>query len=83
MIQDFFYSIFSDKNLLHYGGSSIVCAFGTRYQSYCSNLVRTLLVNPSEEVKNTYKFLIECEELIINELKHGKAWRLFFLYSFY
>ncbi|CAF4151822.1 unnamed protein product [Rotaria sordida] len=60
-----------DNNLLHYGGSSIVCAFGIRYKSYCSNLVRTLLVNPSEEMKNTYKFLIECEGLIINELKHG------------
>ncbi len=72
-----FYSIFSDKNLLHYGGSSIVCAFGTRYKWYCSNLVRTILVNPSEEIKDTYKFLIECEELIIKELKHGKT-SLFF-----
>lgn len=64
---------FSDKNLLYYGGgSSIVCAFGTRYKSYCSNLVRTLLVNPTDEMKNIYKFLIQCEEIIINELKHGK-----------
>ena len=63
----------SDKNLLFYGhGTAIVCAFGTRYKSYCSNLVRTLLVNPSEELKDTYKFLIECEELIINQLKHGR-----------
>lgn len=73
---DFFiilYSIlFSDNNILHFGGSSIVCAFGIRYKSYCSNLVRTLLVNPSEEMKTTYQFLIECEELIIKELKHGK-----------
>ncbi|CAF1184005.1 unnamed protein product [Adineta ricciae] len=58
-----------DKNPLHYGGSSIVCAFGTRYKSYCSNLVRTLLVNPSEQMKKTYSFLLECEELIIRELK--------------
>jgi len=59
-----------DKNLLHYGGSSIVCAFGVRYKSYCSNLVRTFLVNPSDEMKNTYKFLTECEDLILRELKH-------------
>ncbi|CAF4469207.1 unnamed protein product, partial [Adineta steineri] len=26
-----------DKSPLHYGGSSIVCAFGIRYKSYCSN----------------------------------------------
>ncbi|CAF4444592.1 unnamed protein product, partial [Adineta steineri] len=46
-------------------------AFGTRYRSYCSNLVRTLLVNPSDEMKNTYKFLMDCEELIIQNLKHN------------
>lgn len=69
-----FFNIFcliSDKNPLHYGGSSIVCAFGIRYKSYCSNLVRTLLVNPSEEMKNTYQFLLDCEEVILRELKHG------------
>ncbi|CAF1037590.1 unnamed protein product [Rotaria sp. Silwood1] len=59
-----------DKNLLHYGGSSIICAFGIRYKSYCSNLVRTLLVNPSEEMKKNYQFLLDCEELILKELKH-------------
>ncbi len=62
----------SDKNPLHYGGSSIVCAFGIRYKSYCSNLVRTLLVNPSEEMKNTYQFLLDCEEVILRELKDGR-----------
>ncbi|CAF0785468.1 unnamed protein product [Adineta steineri] len=65
------FSASNDKNLLHYGGSSIICAFGTRYRSYCSNLVRTLLVNPSDEMKNTYKFLMDCEELIIQNLKHN------------
>ncbi|CAF0939912.1 unnamed protein product [Rotaria sordida] len=59
-----------DKNPLHYGGSSIICAFGIRFKSYCSNLVRTLLVNPSEEMKNTYQFLLDCEEVILRELKH-------------
>jgi nucleosome binding factor SPN SPT16 subunit len=77
---------FSDTKLLHYGGSSIVCAFGIRYKSYCSYLVRTLLVNPSEEIKSTYKFLIECEEIILNELKHGRIYFLvvfLILYHFY
>ncbi|CAF2841546.1 unnamed protein product [Rotaria sp. Silwood2] len=59
-----------DKNTLHYGGSSIICAFGIRYKSYCSNVVRTLLVNPSEEMKKTYQFLLDCEEVILQELKH-------------
>jgi nucleosome binding factor SPN SPT16 subunit len=70
---------FSDTKLLHYGGSSIVCAFGIRYKSYCSNLVRTLLVNPSEEMKNTYQFLLECEETILRELKQGRSKSSFFL----
>ena len=64
---------FSDKHLLHFGGSSIVCAFGVRYKSYCSHLVRTILVNPCDEVKKAYMFLIECEELLLKELKHGST----------
>ncbi|CAF3015468.1 unnamed protein product [Rotaria socialis] len=59
-----------DKNSLHFGGSSIICAFGIRYKSYCSNVVRTLLVNPSEEMKNSYQFLLDCEEVILRALKH-------------
>lgn len=62
----------SDKNLLHYGGSSIVCAFGVRYKSYCSNIVRTLLVNPSKDMESHYGFLLECEEIIINTLQHSR-----------
>ncbi|UJR25446.1 hypothetical protein I4U23_006793 [Adineta vaga] len=61
----------SNKNLLHYDGSSIICALGARYKFYCSNLVRTLLVNPCEEMRNMYQYLVECEELIIRELKHN------------
>ena len=33
--------------------------------------MRTLLVNPSEEMKKTYQFLLDCEELILKELKQG------------
>ena len=47
MLKYFFY--FSDKNMLHFG--SIVCSLGTRYKSYCSNIVRTLMVNPTEKVQ--------------------------------
>ncbi|KAF4526369.1 hypothetical protein B566_EDAN014107 [Ephemera danica] len=44
------FSVVSDKNILHFG--SIVCSLGTRYKSYCSNIVRTLLVNPTDKVQN-------------------------------
>ncbi len=71
--------LISDKNPLHFGGSSIICAFGIRYKCYCSNLVRTLLVNPSEEMKNTYQFLLDCEEVILKELKHGRKSSFFII----
>lgn len=44
---------FSDKNILHFG--VIICSLGTRYKSYCSNLIRTLIVNPTEEMR-VYKY---------------------------
>lgn len=44
---------FSDKNILHFG--VIICCLGTRYKSYCSNLIRTILVNPTEEIR-VYKY---------------------------
>lgn len=40
---------FSDKNILHFG--VIICSLGLRYKSYCSNIIRTILVNPTEEIK--------------------------------
>ncbi|XP_063704152.1 FACT complex subunit spt16 [Culicoides brevitarsis] len=60
----------SDKNVLHFG--SIVCSLGARYKSYCSNIVRTLLVNPSETIQNYYNFLLNMEEDIIKNLVPGK-----------
>lgn len=40
---------FSDKNILHFG--VIICSLGIRYKSYCSNLIRTILVNPTDEIQ--------------------------------
>lgn len=41
------FSAVADKNYLHFG--SIICCLGARYKSYCSNICRTLLVNPTEK----------------------------------
>lgn len=60
------FSAVSDKNILHFG--AIVCSLGARYKSYCSNIVRTLLVNPTDEIQNNYNFLITIEEEIIKKL---------------
>lgn len=44
------FSAVSDKNTtLHFG--VIVCSLGARYKSYCSNIVRTLLVNPTKIIE--------------------------------
>lgn len=54
---------------MHFG--AITCAMGIRYKSYCSNLVRTLMVDPSQEMQDNYNFLVQVEEELLKELKHG------------
>ncbi|XP_050532515.1 FACT complex subunit spt16 isoform X2 [Daktulosphaira vitifoliae] len=63
------FSATSDKNVLHFG--AIICSLGVRYKSYCSNLIRTLLVNPTEEMQVNYDFLVSLQEVLISELKAG------------
>lgn len=63
------FSALSDKNNLHFG--AITCALGVRYRQYCSNIVRTLLVNPTDEQQQLYEFLVNLEEEVLNRLKDG------------
>jgi len=63
------FSVVSDKENLHFG--AIVCSLGVRYKSYCSNIVRTMLVDPSQEVQDLYTYLVSLEDLIISKLKDG------------
>eukprot|EP00088_Acartia_fossae_P005874 TRINITY_DN1265_c0_g1_i5.p1 TRINITY_DN1265_c0_g1~~TRINITY_DN1265_c0_g1_i5.p1 ORF type:complete len:1100 (-),score=479.08 TRINITY_DN1265_c0_g1_i5:747-4046(-) len=63
------FSVVSDKENLHFG--AIICSFGIRYKSYCSNLVRTFLVDPSQDVQDVYSYLVTLEELILSKLKDG------------
>lgn len=63
------FSVVSDKNNLHFG--AIICSLGARYKSYCSNIVRTLLVNPTEEIQNNYNFLLNVEEEVMKKLQNG------------
>nr|XP_022905193.1 FACT complex subunit spt16-like [Onthophagus taurus] len=66
---NFKFSVLSDKNNLHFG--AITCSLGARYKSYCSNVIRTLLVNPSDEVQNNYNFLLNLEEEVLKKLTNG------------
>ncbi|RLU21260.1 hypothetical protein DMN91_005633 [Ooceraea biroi] len=64
------FSAVSDKNTtLHFG--VIICSLGARYKSYCSNIVRTLLVNPTKMIEENYNFLLQLEEEILKKLVAG------------
>jgi len=63
------FSVVSDKENLNFG--AIVCSLGVRYKSYCSNIVRTMLVDPSQSLQDTYTYLVSLEELIIDKLRDG------------
>ena len=58
------FSVSSDKNILHFG--AIVVCLGARYKSYCSNVVRTMLVDPTETMQRTYEILSEIEDKVGN-----------------
>lgn len=63
------FSAVSDKNNLHFG--AIICSFGARYKLYCSNIVRTLLVNPTDEMQGNYNFLLQLEEELLKKMQPG------------
>ncbi|XP_030831419.1 FACT complex subunit SPT16 [Strongylocentrotus purpuratus] len=63
------FSVVSDEHKMHFG--AITCSMGVRYKSYCSNIVRTILVDPTEEQQQNYQLLLEVEEAILQELKPG------------
>lgn len=63
------FSVSSDRNYLHFG--AIVCSLGARYKSYCSNISRTLLVNPSDTVQENYNFVLNLEEELLKKLVPG------------
>ena len=61
--------VYSDKNTLHFG--VITCSLGARYKQYCTNIVRTVMVDPSQEQQDNYEFLLSVHEEILAKLKHG------------
>ncbi|KAH8380500.1 hypothetical protein KR009_011142 [Drosophila setifemur] len=63
------FSAAADKNTLHFG--VIVCSLGARYKSYCSNISRTFLVNPTENMQENYTFLVSVQEEILKLLVPG------------
>ncbi|KAI9224251.1 FACT complex subunit-domain-containing protein [Blastocladiella britannica] len=59
----------SDTEPLHVG--AILCSLGVRYRSYCSNIGRTLLINPTRVQEKNYEFLLEVLGYVVSALRPG------------
>ncbi|NWV10928.1 SP16H protein, partial [Ptilonorhynchus violaceus] len=62
------FSVVSDKSHMHFG--AITCSMGIRYKSYCSNLVRTLMVDPPQDMQEHYGFLLQLQDVMIRDMRH-------------
>ncbi|SCV04579.1 LAME_0H19548g1_1 [Lachancea meyersii CBS 8951] len=48
------------------GNGCILASCGIRYKNYCSNVTRTFLIDPTEEMVSNYEFLCVLQNEIIN-----------------
>lgn len=63
------YSAQSDKEYIHFG--TIVCYLGVRYKNYCSNMARTMFVNPTDAQKEVYTTVSDCFDSIMDKFVPG------------
>ncbi|XP_010272755.1 PREDICTED: FACT complex subunit SPT16-like [Nelumbo nucifera] len=61
----------NDENLYYDSTSVIICAIGSRYNSYCSNVARTFLIDANAIQSKAYEVLLKAHESAINALKLG------------
>ncbi|KAI3719154.1 hypothetical protein L6452_20048 [Arctium lappa] len=52
-------------------GSIITCALGSRYNSYCTNVARTFLIDPDATQSKAYQVLLKTHEAAVGALKPG------------
>ncbi|XP_057979324.1 FACT complex subunit SPT16-like [Malania oleifera] len=62
----------NDEYLYYDSASVIICAIGSRYNSYCSNLARTFLIDANTVQSKAYEVLLKAHEAAISALKPGK-----------
>lgn len=62
-------SAVSTEEQLHAG--VVLCSLGIRYKSYCSNVGRTLLVNPEKPQEDELVFLMSLEQHLVTQLAPG------------
>ncbi|KAK5001744.1 FACT complex subunit spt16, partial [Cryomyces antarcticus] len=58
-----------DDENLHAG--VITSAFGLRYQTYCSSIARTYMVDPNKAQEGNYKLLLSIHEIVLKEIRDG------------
>ncbi|KAJ4832790.1 FACT complex subunit spt16 [Turnera subulata] len=61
----------NDENLYYDSTSVIICAIGSRYNSYCSNVARTFLIDANSTQSKAYEMLLKAQEAAIGALKSG------------
>ncbi|CAJ0961366.1 unnamed protein product, partial [Mesorhabditis belari] len=66
----FKWSAESTPKNMHFG--VIMTTFGCRLESYCSNLSRTMLVDPSKELEGVYENVLLIQTAVIEALKPGR-----------
>ncbi|GER25681.1 FACT complex subunit SPT16 [Striga asiatica] len=66
----------SNDEYLYYDSSSIIiCAVGSRYNSYCSNVARTYLIDSNSTQSKAYEVLLRAHEAAILAVKPGNKAR--------
>ncbi|GLT88649.1 hypothetical protein SLE2022_066650 [Rubroshorea leprosula] len=61
----------NEKDLYYDSTSVILCAIGSRYRSYCSNIARTFLIDANPTQSKAYEVLLKAQEAAIGALKSG------------
>ncbi|XP_059313362.1 FACT complex subunit SPT16-like [Lycium ferocissimum] len=61
----------NDDGLYYDSASAIICAIGSRYSSYCSNIARTFLIDSTQMQTKSYEVLLKAQEAAIGALKPG------------
>ncbi|XP_022862187.1 FACT complex subunit SPT16-like [Olea europaea var. sylvestris] len=61
----------NDEYLYYDSASVIICAIGSRYNSYCSNIARTYLIDANTAQSRAYEVLLKTHEAAILALKPG------------
>ncbi|KAG6478423.1 hypothetical protein ZIOFF_061865 [Zingiber officinale] len=61
----------NDDDLYYNSTSVIICAIGSRYNSYCSNIARTFLIDATETQRKAYEVLLKAHDAAVGALKPG------------